>query len=78
MGPARRAVLRNVLVADVGKVVHTIDIVPDEGFWELFNVLERSSDVVRAVWLADMAWVVWINVLEVSLGFSRREQESKR
>ncbi len=29
MSPARSAVLRNVLVLDVGKIVGSVDIVPD-------------------------------------------------
>jgi hypothetical protein len=35
MGPARTTILRNVLVADVGKEVSIIDIVPNPGVRDL-------------------------------------------
>jgi len=34
VGPARSAVLGNVLVPNVGQVVHSIDVVPDPLFWK--------------------------------------------
>ena len=35
MSPAGSAVLRNVLVEDVGQIVSSIDVIPDPLFWEV-------------------------------------------
>ena len=46
MGPAGAAVLRHVLVPNIGQVRGGVDIVPDPLLWE-FDVLESLSDVAR-------------------------------
>lgn len=37
MGPAGTAVLGNVLVADVGEIVSSVNVVPDPGFRDLVS-----------------------------------------
>ena len=57
MSPARTAVLWNVLVSDVGKIVNTIDIVP--------NPVVRKRDTLK---FALENWINWgIVLLSASL-----------
>jgi hypothetical protein len=44
VGPAGTAVLGDVLVADIGKVVGVVDIVPEPLFGEVSDVNERGDD----------------------------------
>jgi hypothetical protein len=45
VGPARTAVLRNVLVSQVSEIIDSIDVVPYPGVREV-NLLKRFSNFV--------------------------------
>ena len=47
MGPARTAVLRNVLVAHIGEEVVAVDVIPDPLLGKIVNRLKRGLDEVN-------------------------------
>jgi hypothetical protein len=57
-----------MLVSKIGEEVGTVDIVPDEGLWEIGDWLKWGSDVSE-LWLirSGSAWSLWVNILESSL-----------
>ena len=64
MGPAGTAVCWEMLVPDVGKVVGTVDVVPSDLLWEVFEVNEWGvNEWFSSVGVADSAWVVDETVL---------------
>jgi hypothetical protein len=71
VGPARSAVLGDVLVSNVGEVVGAINSVPDESFWHIRNrgegFLHYGHSITRVLL---SAWVHWVHILELGLFFS--------
>lgn len=67
MGPARSTVLGNVLVLDVGQVVHSIDVVPDPLVGKSLRgkCHEGLGDLVCGDHIGSLvAWVFRVNVFE--------------
>jgi hypothetical protein len=73
MSPARSAVLRDMLVSQVGQVVDSLNVVPDPLLWKVINWLERSDDV-SWLWksVGDSAWSVFANF---SAGFDTATEQ---
>ena len=77
MSPARAAVLWDVLVADVGQVVDTVDVVPQEGLWKVVHSFEWGVD---SGWTLDstvsVAWHLRVNSSELLFCEGNCSQES--
>jgi hypothetical protein len=69
VGPAGSAVLRNVLVPQIGEVIDTVDVVPNVLLWKVSDWLEWLSHVIN-LWLSGglSARSRWVDELEVLVG----------
>ena len=66
MSPARSAVTWDVLISQVGEIVHTIDIVPNVLLWEVGHWLQWRLDETN-LWLGGglSAGSLWVDELQV-------------